>query len=245
MSHELTDKRILITGASRGVGAALAETVAQRGADVIINYRSKRPRAEAVAARVREYGRRAVLAQADITVQADAVRLLQETEAAFGGLDILVLNASGGLEKDQPEDYPLRLNRDAQLHLLTCALPLLPRGGRVVFVTSHLAHFHREKPVFPEYERVAASKRAGEDELRARLLALAECGADLVVVSGDLIDGTITPKLLQRSSPGLIEARRQVAGGLPTTAEFAAAIADAAADRSLVSGATIYVGSVD
>ena len=244
MQPDLTDKHVLITGASRGVGATLAEIMARRGADLILNYRNKRSRAEAVAAQVRALGRRALLVQADITVPEDVERMMCEA-AAVGSLDALVLNASGGLEKNQTPDYAQRLNRDAQINLAERALPLMPEGGRIVFVTSHLAHFYGEKPVFPGYEPVAQSKRAGEDALRARIPLFAERGVSLVVVSGDLIEGTITPKLLQRSSPGLIEARREEAGGLPTTAEFAEAIADAAANSDLKSGDTVYVGSVD
>lgn len=242
---DLTGKRALITGASRGVGAAIAEILAQRGADVVVSYRDKRPRAEAVAQRAAPELRRAVLVQADITVAKDVERMTKEAETALGGLELLVLNASGGLEKDQKPGYAMRLNHGAQLELLTHALPLMPPGSRVVFVTSHLAHFYGEKPVLPGYEPVAESKRAGEQALRARIPELNERGVSLVVVSGDLIEGTITPKLLQRAVPGLIEARRKQTGRLPTTEEFAGAIADAAGDAGLESGATLYVGSVE
>lgn len=245
MQHELSGKSVLITGASRGVGAALAVMMAERGADIILNYRSKRPRAESVAKEVEKLGRRAVLVQADITARDDATRMMHEVKTAFGRLDVLVLNASGGLEKNQPPDYAMRLNRDAQLDLVEQALPLMPKGSRIVFVTSHLAHFYGEKPVLPGYEPVAESKRAGEQELRARIPMLDERDISLMVVSGDLIEGTITPKLLQRVNPGLIEARRTEAGGLPTTEEFAKAIANAAASAAVKSGDTVYVGSTD
>jgi 3-oxoacyl-[acyl-carrier protein] reductase len=66
-----------------------------------------------------------------------------------------------------------------------------------------------------------------------------------VVVSGDLIEGTITPRLLQKRAKGLIEARRQEAGALPTIDEFAMAIVEAATEPQLASGHTIFVGSVD
>ncbi len=238
-------KAALVTGASRGVGAAVAEGLARRGVDVAVNYLSKAARAEAVAERVRASGRRALLAQADITSPEGMTHMMAEVERAFGHIDLLILNASGGLERGKPADYAMLLNRDAQLQAVDLALPLMPAGGRIVFITSHLAHFHTEQPVLPEYEPVAASKRAGEAALRERIPELEACGVSLVVVSGDLIEGTITPKLLQRSRPGLIEERRGQAGELPTVEEFATAIVDAAGDEGLESGATIYVGSID
>jgi hypothetical protein len=67
----------------------------------------------------------------------------------------------------------------------------------------------------------------------------------LAVVSGDLIDGTITPKLLDRMRPGTISQRRDEAGWLPTTEDFAASIVLAAGRDDLDSGATVYVGSTD
>lgn len=164
-------------------------------------------------------------------------------DALFGKLDVLVLNASGGLEKDMPEHYAMELNRDAQVRALTEALTLMPDGGRVVFVTSYLAHFHGRQPVPEIYEPVAASKKAGEDALRARIPELAARGVSLVVVSGDLIDGTTTPKLMDRKVPGLIDLRRVQTGRLPTIDDFAGAIVQAAADPALASGATVYVGS--
>ena len=80
---------------------------------------------------------------------------------------------------------------------------------------------------------------------RNRIPNLTQQGIDLIVVSGDLIEGTITPKLLERSAPGLIETRREQVGALPSVEDFAAAIVDAAFDTSLQSGATVYVGAVD
>ena len=242
--NESKSKIALVTGASRGVGAEVSRQLAARGADVIINYRSKGPRAETVAEQVRALGRRAYLAPADITARPDVETMMSVARAA-GPLQYLILNASGGLEKEVAPDYAMQLNLVAQERLVEMALPLMPRGARVVFVTSHLAHFHHEKPVAGIYEPVAASKRAGEDALRARIPQLAAQGVSLVVVSGDLIEGTITPKLMERHSRGLIEARRAQAGSLPNVEEFARAIVEAAHDENLSSGATIYVGQVD
>lgn len=242
---KLTDTKLaLVTGASRGVGAETARQLAQSGADVIINYRSKAPRAQLVADAVAACGQRAHLAPADITIAADVDAMMNVVREA-GALDYLILNASGGLEKNVAPDYAMQLNLTAQVRLADAALPLMKRGGRIVFVTSHLAHFYHQKPMDGIYAPVAASKRAGEDALRAKMNEFAARNVSLVVVSGAAIEGTITPKLLERAQRGTIETRREQSGQLPNVEEFARAIVDAARDESLASGATIYVGKVN
>lgn len=239
----LHGKVALVTGASRGIGAAVARILAGRGADVVVNYRSKRARAEEVAETIRASGRQALLAQADMT-DATAMRAMMcLIEEQLGHLDLLILNASGGLEKDRPAEYALELNMIAQVRTVDLALPLMRPGGRIVFVTSHLAHFHGAKPGYAAYEPVASSKKAGEEALRARIPQLSGLGITLVVVSGDLIEGTITPRLMNRMQPGIIESRRAEVGTLPSTEEFAQAIADAAGDVGLETGTTVFVGS--
>jgi 3-oxoacyl-[acyl-carrier protein] reductase len=235
----------LVTGASRGIGAAVALLLAEQGADVAINFRSKGSRAEEIAHKVQALGRRAVLAQADLTDQGSVESMARAVEQAFSGLHILVLNASGGLEKGKPACYAMELNLTAQVRTLESMLPLMPKGGCVVFVTSHLAHFYGRKPVYAAYESIAASKKAGEDALRSRLSEFEARGLRLAIVSGDMIDGTITPKLLERTQRGLIETRRGQAGVLPTVQEFAAAIVHAAADARRPNGHVSFVGTID
>ncbi len=241
----LSDKIALITGASRGIGAATARFLAERGVDIVINYRSKGPRAEQVGEDVRVRGRRALLAQADLTDEAEVKAMMTSVADKFGHLDLLILNASGGMEKGKEADYALQLNLTAQVRALDLALPLMVSGSRIVFVTSHMAHFYGTKPVWPDYEAVAASKKAGEDALRARISELAAKGISLIVVSGDMIEGTITAKLLERNSPGRTQARREQAGRVPTVEEFALAVVEAAGDEALESGATVYVGDTE
>jgi 3-oxoacyl-[acyl-carrier protein] reductase len=235
----------LVTGASRGIGAAVAVLLAKQGADIAINYRSKGSRAEEVADQIRALGRRTLLAQADLTDNAGVEAMLRAVREAFGRLDVLILNASGGLEKDKPATYAMDLNLTAQVGMLDAALPLMPRGGHIVFVTSHWAHFYGHKPVYEAYESIAASKKAGEDALRAKLPEFDARGLRFVVVSGDMIDGTITPKLLERTQPGLIAGRRGQIGALPTVAEFAVAIVNAAADIRSPNGHVVFVGPTD
>jgi NAD(P)-dependent dehydrogenase (short-subunit alcohol dehydrogenase family) len=224
----LAGRTALVTGSSRGIGADTARYLAEAGANVVINYRNKAPRAEKLATELRGLGVEVLVVGADLT-DADSVQaMFDAVRDAFGSLDVLVLNASGGMEAGMGEDYALQLNRDAQVRVLETALPLLSEGARVVFVTSHQAHFIRTTPTMPEYEPVALSKRAGEDALRERIPALAERGIEFVVVSGDMIEGTITATLLERANPGAIASRRESAGKLYNVQEFAAEVARAA-----------------
>nr|WP_237462848.1 SDR family oxidoreductase [Leucobacter chromiireducens] len=243
----MSGRRALVTGSSRGVGADTVRYFAEAGADVVVNFRNKAPRAEKLAAQLRELGVRALVQGADLTDPESLAGMMAAIKEEFGGLDILVLNASGGMESGMAEDYALLLNRDAQLAVLDAALPLMSEGGRVVFVTSHQAHFIRTTPTMPEYVPVAESKRAGEDALRERIPELAERGIEFVVVSGDMIEGTVTATLLNRLNPGAIEERREQAGRLYNVAEFAAEVALAAvepvpADHTRLVGDTASFG---
>ncbi len=226
----LTGKRALVTGSSRGIGADTVKYFAQAGADVVINFRNKAPRAEKLANQLREYGNRVLVQGADLTDPNSVAAMADAVKEEFGELDILVLNASGGMEQGMAEDYAMLLNRDAQLNVVEAFAPLLENGGRIVFVTSHQAHFIRTTPTMAEYEVVALSKRAGEDALRERIPELSDKGIEFVVVSGDMIEGTITATLLERANPGAIASRREDAGKLYNVSEFAAEVAQAAVD---------------
>ncbi|MFI8595797.1 SDR family NAD(P)-dependent oxidoreductase [Kocuria koreensis] len=221
----LDNKSAIITGSSRGVGADTAKILAGEGAGVVVNYRQKAPRANKVVKEIEEAGGRAVAVGADITQHGDVQNLVDAAVEAFGGLDILVLNASGGMETDLGEDYALRLNRDAQLDLMRTAAEVMKPGSRIVYVTSHQAHFINDVETMPEYEAVARSKRAGEDALTDEIPALTEKGIEFVVVSGDMIEGTVTATLLNRARPGTLDERRSEAGKLYSVEEFAQEVA--------------------
>ena len=89
----LKDKVAIVTGASKGIGAAIAEHLAAAGAAVIVNYASSKEGADHVVAEIRRQGGKAVAVQANVAKQADVERLFSETKKAFGRLDILVNNA--------------------------------------------------------------------------------------------------------------------------------------------------------
>ncbi|MGH2560210.1 MAG: SDR family oxidoreductase [Thermomicrobiales bacterium] len=235
----------LVTGGSRGIGAATTVALARVGFDVAITFRNKAARAEQVATDASRFGAAVLPVGADVTKEEELARLFGEIGRWRDRLDLLVLNASGGLERDllaADPAYPWRINRDAQLALVDHALPRLRRGSTIVFVTSRWAHLYGRVAQMAAYEPVAETKHAGEQALRARQSELAHAGMRLIVVTGDLVDGTITAKLLERGAPGLAGSRRESAGALPTTVDMATAIVTAAQDESLSSGHTVVVG---
>jgi NAD(P)-dependent dehydrogenase (short-subunit alcohol dehydrogenase family) len=236
----------LVSGGSRGIGAETALALADQGYDVALIYRNKAARAQEVATAIGARGRAALALPCDITQAEQVAAFFQHLDRWRPALDVLVLNASGGLERDllaSDPDYPLRINRDAQLLLLEEALPRLRAGGTIVFVTSHWAHLYGRIVQLPAYAPIAASKHAGEQALRAREPALNARGLRLLVVTGDLIEGTVTPRLLERSAPGLIAERRATQGALPTARDMGRAIVAAIGDAALSSGATVVVGA--
>lgn len=231
-----------MTGGSRGIGADTCIALAHAGFDVAFTYRNKAARAEEVAGAVTAGGRAALPLRCDITAAADRARGVERLRGLVSPLRLLVLNASGGLERDlvaaDPE-YPMHVNRDAQVAVLDAVAPLLASGATVVFVTSHWAHLYGRVAQLPQYEPIARSKHAGEVALRERVPAL---GLRLLVVTGDLVEGTITARLLERADPSAGALRSDAAHLLPSTGDMARAIVASVLDEQLPSGHTVVVG---
>lgn len=141
----LMGKKALVTGASRGIGAAIARTLAAAGADVAITYERSADRAEAVVKEIEGLGRKAVAIRADSADAAAALAAVQEAHAALGGLDILVNNAGvargGPLESMSLEDIDALIGVNIRGVVLTtqAAIPLLSDGGRIINMGSCLA----------------------------------------------------------------------------------------------------------
>jgi NAD(P)-dependent dehydrogenase (short-subunit alcohol dehydrogenase family) len=197
-----------VTGASRGIGAEAAIHLADPNTHVIVNYRESSAQAEAVAETIRAAGGRASTAQADVSDGAAVAAMIDDIALRFGRLDVLVLNASGRFNYADGAGAAMRINRIAQRRLAQLALPFMPAGGQIVFVTSHQAHFYPNKAVPKGYTSLAAGKRAGETTLHAMRSEFHQHGIDFTVVSAEILT---QPR--------------------PTEDEFAAAISGAASSH--------------
>jgi 3-oxoacyl-[acyl-carrier protein] reductase len=134
----LKDKIAIVTGASRGIGAAIAQRLAKDGATVIVNYAGKAAEAEAVVRAIEAAGGRAVTAQADVSDPAAVARMFDSAEAGFGGVDILVNNA--GIMKLAPIatsddalfDSQIAVNLKGSFNAMREAAKRLRSGGRII-----------------------------------------------------------------------------------------------------------------
>lgn len=95
MMHDLSTRVALVTGASRGLGAAIALKLGERGASVAVNFHGSAEKAEAIASQIRGGGGRAIAFQADVRDQQQVRRMTQEVGRQLGAIDVLVLNATG------------------------------------------------------------------------------------------------------------------------------------------------------
>jgi NAD(P)-dependent dehydrogenase (short-subunit alcohol dehydrogenase family) len=181
----LTDRVVLLTGARR-VGAAVAEAVAGRGADVAITYNRSRDDAEATAKTVRAAGRRALVVQADVSKEDACDALIREVEREFGRLDVLLnmasLYESVPFDKLTPKEFDRQLGVDLRGSFLAsrAAVPLMRRhgGGRIINFADWVAASGR--PRYKGYVAYYVAK-AGVKAL-TEALAL-ELAADQILVN--------------------------------------------------------------
>jgi len=146
---ELEGKVALVTGASRGLGRGIAKVLAEKGADVIVNYRSNEREAAEVCREIEGMGRRALAARADVGGEDDARRLFQSVRAEFGRLDILVNNAG----TTKPQDiFETTLDDWSQIiatnltSMFLCSREAMVMmrgrggGGRIINISSVVGH---------------------------------------------------------------------------------------------------------
>ncbi len=188
---DLDGRVALVTGASRGIGRAIAVGLAQAGASVAVNYVTRAAEAEEVAARIRQLGRQAVAVQADVRRPEDVLRLVRTATAELGPPAILVNNA--GIARPQPiaeiteQDWDdiVTANLKSSFLVTQAALGAMraQRWGRVIMISSVAAHLGGV--VGPHY---AASK--------AGMIGMAHFYARVLAGEGITVN-TISPALIE------------------------------------------------
>lgn len=216
----------VVTGASRGIGRAIALRLAAAGADVVVNYFLNREAAEKTAAEIRTHGVRAHLVQADMKDPGQIRKLFAEVEAQFGGLDILVSSAASGVFRPVSDltakhwDWMMNTHPRAFLLCAQAAAPLMRgRRGRIVSVSSI-----GSQRAIPSYAGMGASKGALETLTRYLAVEYAPLGIAVNCVSGGAVSTESWQQLPEVEA--VIEGIRQKtpAGRIVSPEDIAAAV---------------------
>lgn len=199
-----TQKVAIVTGASRGIGAAIAERLAADGITVIVNYSGNQALADQLVRKIEQQGGRALSAKADVSDAAAVAQLFDRTEQAFGGVDILVNNAGVialapvAEMSDADADRLIDINLKGSFNTLREAAKRLRDNGRIINFSSSVVGLLQ-----PGYGMYAASKAAVEaltsvlaKELRGRNITV-NAIAPGPTATGLFLDGK-TPELIER-----------------------------------------------
>ena len=187
MYQDLAGKVALITGAGRGLGAAIAEKLAECGAAVVINYSRSKEKAEALRDRLQEQGHRAATIQADVRDEAQVKELIAKTKTVFGAVDILVVNATGPqpfltIERQTWQAYldQLEFFVKSPLLLVKEVLPDMKRkrDGRIIQIGSEVVELGH-----PEFANYVAAKGAQLGQTRSWARELAPYGITVNLVA--------------------------------------------------------------
>jgi enoyl-[acyl-carrier protein] reductase III len=241
---DLSGRRALVTGGSRGIGRAIAVRLAEAGADVAINYlRNKKP-AEETAAAVRRAGRKALLLKANVADPDAHEAMFESIRDELGRLDVLVSNAASGVIKPAMDltlkhwHWTLDINAAALLPLAQRAVALMgEQGGHVVAVSSLGA-----VRAIPHYAAIGASKAALESLVRHLAVELAPRNIRVNAVSAGVVDTDALKHFPNREQMLSESARRTPAGRLVSPDDVADVVLWLASPLSnMVVGQTIVV----
>jgi 3-oxoacyl-[acyl-carrier protein] reductase len=195
MSLALEGKNALVTGASRGIGKAIAERLAGDGAAVVINYSRNEQLAQGVVNKILGKGGKAIAIQADISKSADVGRLFSEAEKAMGRLDIVVANAGVHILKTFVEnteadyDYIFDINTKGVFFALQQAARRVRDGGRIVVVSTGGTKMH-----FPNNSLYLGSKGAIEQFARSLAVELGPRNVTVNILSPGFTDTDMMPE---------------------------------------------------
>ncbi|MBI2209066.1 MAG: SDR family oxidoreductase [Deltaproteobacteria bacterium] len=185
--ESLSGKVVLITGASRGIGAAAAKRLAEGGAAVVINYLQNRDKAAAVLKEVEQSGGRGMIFQADVTRREQVEEMARAVEKRFSGVDVLVNNAYFPFEVNPLHQISWEGLEQATRHELAafynCTRALIPgmtekKNGKIIVVSTRLA----QQPL-PRMGAYAAAKAALEAMANTMAIELGPLGITVNVVT--------------------------------------------------------------
>jgi short-subunit dehydrogenase len=203
MPHrELRDARVIVTGASSGIGAALARKFAERGAKIVVTAR-REELLEQLVGEIRSRGGTAEYVAGDLTDDVVRRAVLERAMTAFGGLDVLVNNAGVGAFGRFDEADPHRLRQlfevdfFAAMELTRLALPELKQGRRPAIVNLGSILGIRAIPLAAEYCAAKFALRGFSDALR---IELAKSGVDVLLVSPGTTDTGFFRNVLEMKS---------------------------------------------
>jgi 3-oxoacyl-[acyl-carrier protein] reductase len=183
----LGEKVVLVTGASRGIGAAAAKRLAQSGASVVVNYHQNKAAAQKVLEEVESAGARGMIYQADVTRKDQVESMVKTTEQKLGPVDVLVNNAYFPFDVGQLHDLSWENFHRAVEHELSafffCVRACLPamkekKAGRIIVLSSRLA----QQPL-PKMGAYAAAKSALESVADTMAIELGPLGIAVNVVT--------------------------------------------------------------
>ncbi|KOX06489.1 short-chain dehydrogenase [Streptomyces sp. NRRL B-1140] len=183
------DHVALITGASRGIGRALALTLGRDGATVVVNYKKNADLAEKTVAELEEAGGRGLAVQADVETVEGVESLFATVKKEFGRLDYFVSNAAAGVFKKILDLEPHHLDRTHAMNLRSFvlgaqqAVRLMDEGGRIVALSSY-----GSIRAYPTYAALGSMKAAIESWVRYMAVEFAPYGINVNAVNGGLID---------------------------------------------------------
>lgn len=246
MTTPSSPKVAIVTGSGRNIGRATALELARRGAHVVVNARSNRAEADAVAAEIRALGGRALAVIADVGVQSHAAALVEQAIAAFGSVDILINNAgarpSHAITEMSTDDWraTMAVNLDAPFFCAQAAIPgmIERRWGRIINVSGLNAFKGR-----PNWAHVCASKMGALGLTRALAAELAPHN----ILVNHIVPGAFDTSPPDGSPPASAAVRAATAAAIPVgrlgaPQEIAATCAFLASDdASFITGQTIHV----
>ncbi len=190
MDLRLRGKRALVTGSSRGIGRAIALSLADFKVDVAINYLRNRARAEETAAEISSRGVRSLVLKGNVANPEHVQRIFETIRDQWGGLEIVVSNAASGVLRPAREltlhhfDWAMHINAAALLPITQNFLEMPAHGEKVVVAVSSLGAVR----AIPNYTAVGASKAALESMVRHLAAEFAPEGLRINAVSAGTVD---------------------------------------------------------